>query len=79
MALGLEGVDNTGHGRGADLLGVGELAEGDGAGEDDDGESGKPGGIEAAGRVDATQFAEQMDGGGVERLGSCFGVDALSG
>lgn len=35
-ALFFEGVDDSRHGGGADLLGCGEVAQGDGATEDDD-------------------------------------------
>ena len=44
-----QGVDDARHGGRGDLLGAGEVAEGDGAGEDDDGESREAGGVEAGG------------------------------
>lgn len=72
-----EGVDDAGHGRRADLLRIGETAEGDGAAKDDDGESREPGGIEAGGRIGLAQPAQQVDGGRMKRVGDCFGIDAL--
>jgi hypothetical protein len=78
-ALRFEGIDDASHGGRAYLLRVGELAEGEGAGEDDDGEGGQAGSIEAAGGVGPAQFTKQVDGGGVEGVGSFFGIDVFSG
>lgn len=50
-ALGLEGVDDAGHGGGTDLFSLSEMAESEWAGEDDHGESGQARRIEGAGGV----------------------------
>jgi hypothetical protein len=73
-----EGVDDAGHGRRADLLRIGEAAEGDGTGKDDDGKSRETGGIEAGGRIGLAQPAQQMNGSRVKRLGGGLGIDAFS-
>jgi hypothetical protein len=77
-ALGFERVDDAGHRRWTDLLGIGETAEGDRAAEDDDREGRKPSGIEAGGRIRLAQPAQQMNGSRVKRLGGGFGIDAFS-
>jgi hypothetical protein len=76
-ALGLKGVDDAGHGWGTDLFSLREMAEGEGAGEDDHGESGQARRVEDAGGVGMTQAAQQMDGGSVEGFGGLPGEFGL--
>lgn len=68
-ALLFEGVDDSRHGGRADLLGGGEIAQGDGASEDDDGQGGQPWGVEAGAFVFFAESPQQVDGGGVEMVG----------
>lgn len=67
--VGLEALDQPGDGGGADLLGLGQLAEGERAGEDDHRQRREPGRREARGGVLLTQAAQQVDGRGVEAVG----------
>ena len=76
--LSFEGVDDAGHGWWPHLLGGGEVAETEWSAEDDDRQRGKPRGIEAAAFVFAAEFAEEMDGGGMELVGEFGGVGADS-
>ena len=78
-APGFKGVDDAGHGGWANLLRVSEPAEGDGPCENDDGERRETGGIEAGGRIDAAQVAQQMDGGRVEGLGGGIRIALTKG
>ncbi len=61
------------------LLGTGEITEGDGPAEDDDGEGGELGGGEAGGIVFAAKAAEKMNRRGVEAIGEAGGVHACVG
>jgi len=69
QTLGLENGDYFRNGRRAHLLGPGEIAEGDGAAEDDDGEGRELGGREPGGVVLAAEAPEEVKGGGVEAVG----------
>lgn len=73
-ALLFEGVDDPRHGGRTNLLGGGEVAQGDGACEDDDGESGQARSIEAAAFVLSAEFSQQVDGRGVELVGNILRV-----
>jgi hypothetical protein len=73
-ALSFEGVDDSRHGGRADLLGGGEVAERDGACEDDDGEGGETGSIEAGALVLFAQLPQQVDGGGVKLAGDILRI-----
>lgn len=56
------------------LLGVGEVAEADRAGEDDDGEGGEGRGAEAGRLVVDPEAAQEVDGGRVQAVGDRLGV-----
>ena len=73
-----EGVYEAGDGGRPDLLCMGELAEGEWSGEDDNGEGGQARGIEAAGGVGVAQFAQQMNGGRMKGLGGILGFRSLA-
>ena len=78
----LEAGDNAAHRWRADLLGVRKFAEGFGAAENEDGESGELGGADAAFAVADTQAAQQVDGSGVELVGEfgyCRGQRSTGG
>lgn len=72
-ALGLESVDDAGHGRWTDLLSLSEMAESEGAGENNHRESGQARRIQGAGGVGVAQAAQQADGGRVEGFGGLPG------
>ena len=61
------------------LLGAGEITEGDGAAEDDDGKGGELGSGEAGGIIFAAKAAEEMKRRGVEAIGEAGGVHACGG
>ena len=65
--------DQLRDGRGPHLLGARELAQGERAAEDDDGERGELRGGEAGGIVLAAEAAEEVDGGGMEAIGEVDG------
>ena len=72
-----QGVNDARHGGRADLFCFGQVAECDGAAEDDDRERGEAGGIEAACIVGSADCPQQVDRGCVKLGGDGFRVGRI--
>jgi hypothetical protein len=69
QSCALEAGDDAAHGGGADLLGLGKLAQRSGAAKDEDRKGGQLGGADAGFAVADTKSSEQMYSGGVKLVG----------
>ena len=72
-----EGIDDAGHSGWADLLSRGEVAQGDGPSEDDDGKGREAWGVEAAALILFAELSQQVDGSGVELVGDILRVNEV--